>query len=68
MWDTNISKYIFDVISITYEVYYTYCLSANISMRINEMALLGAENSQLPRRFADGNRTSETAGTAKISL
>ena len=28
-------------------------LSANISMRINEMGLKGPENFQLPRHFAD---------------
>jgi len=43
-------------------------LSANISMRTNEMGLTGPENPQLPRGFADTDRTSETAGNAKFSL
>ena len=37
-------------------------------MRINEMGLLGPENPQLPRRFADRDRTSETAENAEIGL
>lgn len=37
-------------------------------MRINEMGLLGPEKPQLPRGFADGDRTSETDGNAKFSL
>ena len=43
-------------------------LSAKISMRINEMDLMGHENPQLPRSFADRDRTSETAENAKIGL
>ena len=43
-------------------------VSANISMRINEMGLTGPENPQLPRGFADRDRTSETAESAKIGL
>ena len=43
-------------------------LSANISMRINEMGLMGPENPQLPRGFASGDRTLETAENAKIGL
>lgn len=42
--------------------------TANISMRINEMDLTGPKNPQLPRGFADTDRTSETAGNAKIGL
>jgi len=42
--------------------------SANISMRINEMGLVGPENPQLPRGFPDRDRTSETAERAKIGL
>ncbi len=42
--------------------------SAKISMRINEMDLMGHENPQLPRSFADRDRTSETAENAKIGL
>ena len=41
---------------------------ANISMRINEMGLMGPENPQLPRGFASGDRTLETAENAKIGL
>ena len=43
-------------------------LSANISSRINEMGLTGPENPQLPRGFADRDRTSETAEIAEIGL
>lgn len=43
-------------------------VSANISMRINEMGLMGPENPQLPRGFASGDRTLETAENAKIGL
>ena len=43
-------------------------LSANISMRINGMGLTGPENPQLPRGFANGDRTTETAVNAKIGL
>ena len=43
-------------------------LSANISMRINGMDLTGPENPQLPRHFAGGDRTLETAGTGKFGL
>ncbi len=43
-------------------------LSANISMRINEMGLKGPKNPQLPRRFAISARTSETAENGKIGL
>ena len=43
-------------------------LSANISMRINEMGLPRPENPQLPRGFGDRDRTSETAENAKIGL
>ena len=35
-------------------------------MRINEMGLSRPENPQLPRGFAGGDRTSETAENAKI--
>ena len=42
--------------------------SANISSRINEMGLMGPENPQLPRGFADRDRTSETVENAKIGL
>ena len=42
--------------------------SANISMRINEMGLMGPENPQLPRGFASGDRTLETAENGKIGL
>ena len=44
------------------------CLSANISMRINEMGLPGLENPQLPRGFAHCDRTSETAENGKFGL
>jgi len=37
-------------------------------MRINEMRLSGVENPQLPRRSGIAIRTSETDGSAKISL
>ena len=37
-------------------------------MRTNEMGPTGLENPQLPRRFADCDRTSETAGAAQIGL
>ena len=43
-------------------------LSANISLRTNEMGLPGPENPQLPRGFADGMYTSETARNPKIGL
>ncbi len=43
-------------------------LSANISSRIHEMGLSGAENLQLPRRFTCGTQTPETGGNAKSSL
>ena len=42
--------------------------SANISSRTNEMGHTGSENPQLPRRFADGDRTPETVGIATIGL
>jgi hypothetical protein len=42
--------------------------SANISLQTNEMGPPGPENSQVPRDFADADRTSETAGPAKIGL
>ena len=42
--------------------------TANISMRIYEMGLTEAENPQLPRGFADRDRTSETAENAEIGL
>lgn len=37
-------------------------------MGTNEMVLLGPKNPQLPRSFAGGDRTSETARAAKIGL
>ncbi len=43
-------------------------LSANILLRINEMARYRAKNPQLPRRFGDADRTSETAEKAEIGL
>ena len=43
-------------------------VSANISMRINEMGLPRPENPQLPRGFGDRDRTSETAENAEIGL
>jgi len=42
--------------------------SANISMQINEMGLQGPKNPQLPRSFASGDRTLETAENGKIGL
>ena len=42
--------------------------TANILLRINKMVLTRAKNPQLPRRFGYAIRTSETAGTPKISL
>jgi hypothetical protein len=39
-------------------------VSANLSMRINEMGLARPEIPQLPPGFADGARTSETAAIA----
>jgi hypothetical protein len=42
--------------------------TANISMQTNGMGPPGPENPQLPRDFADADRTSETAGAAKIGL
>lgn len=44
------------------------CLSANISMRTDEMGLTRPEIPQLPRRFADGVQTPKTAEYAKIGL
>ncbi len=43
-------------------------LSANISMRTNEMGLTRPENPQLPRVFAVGDRIPETAENTKIGL
>jgi hypothetical protein len=37
-------------------------------MQTNGMGPPGPENPQLPRDFADADRTSETAGAAKIGL
>jgi hypothetical protein len=42
--------------------------TANISMQINEMGLKGPKNTQLPRGFASGDRTLETAENGKIGL
>ena len=42
--------------------------TANISMQINEMGLQGPKNPQLPRSFASGDRTLETAENGKIGL
>jgi len=42
--------------------------TANISMQINEMGLKGPKNPQLPRGFASGDRTLETAENGKIGL
>lgn len=42
--------------------------SANISSRIHEMGLTRPKNPQLPRGFADRDRTPETAENAKIGL
>ena len=42
--------------------------TANISMQINEMGLQGPKNPQLPRGFASGDRTLETAENGKIGL
>lgn len=54
---------------VTYRFFvYGFSPTANISMRLHEMGLTGPENPQLPRRFADCDRTSETVGNAKISL
>ena len=43
-------------------------VSANISMRMNEMGLTGPKNPQLPRGFDGGARTPETAEIHKIGL
>jgi len=37
-------------------------------LQTNEMGLQGPEKPQLPRRFADADRTLETARAAKIGL
>ena len=42
--------------------------TANISMQINEMGLQGPKHPQLPRSFASGDRTLETAENGKIGL
>ncbi|OXE36029.1 MAG: hypothetical protein CGW95_10210 [Phenylobacterium zucineum] len=42
--------------------------TAIISSRTNEIGLTGPKNPQLPRGFASGNRTPETAWAAKIGL
>lgn len=42
--------------------------TANISMQTNEMGLKGPKNTQLPRGFASGDRTLETAENGKIGL
>lgn len=58
----------FDCFSDTSIICATDTLSANISMRINEMGLMGPENPQHPRGFPDRDRTSETTENAKIGL
>ena len=42
--------------------------TANISMRTNEMGLAVPEKPQVPRGFAERDRTSETAEAPQIGL
>ena len=42
--------------------------TATFSLQTNEMGPAGPQKPQFPRRFADANQTSETAGPAKFGL